>query len=277
MALFTATPSDGAIWITGGSSGIGAHSAIRLADEGFTVFVSAPSRSDLTILAKNYKGLGEIRALPLDVADRKACQDAVDKIREQGFEIAIVLFSAGIFQQVDGGELQIDSIENVLSVNFIGVLNCLVPTVEEMKRNGKGQIAVVASVSGYGGQRRQAAYSASKAALINMCESLKFDFDELNIKIQVINPGFIDTPMTKLSKAPMPFLMPIDSAADRLVACLKKDMFEITFPRRFTWLVKFINLLPYPLYFWLNKRGSSRRNRLKSSIERDKGNLDKRP
>lgn len=257
MALFIAKPADGAVWITGGSTGIGAQSAIRFANEGFTVFVSARSKKDLEELASSYSGKGEIRSLPLDVTNRAACKKALDDIRGQGFEVAVALFNAGMFEHMKGSELTLDSFEKTFAVNFSGVVNCLVPVVDEMKRTGKGQIAVVASVSGYGGLRLASAYGASKAALINMCESLKFDFDAMNIKIQVVNPGFIDTPMTEQNKFPMPFLMPLDKAADRLVASMKKDMFEITFPKRFTWLLKFINMLPYPLYFWLVGRGTS--------------------
>jgi short-subunit dehydrogenase len=257
MGLYTAVPADGAVWITGGSTGIGAESAIRFASEGFTVFVSARSEAALEALAQRFEGKGEIRPLPLDVTDRGACQSALNEIRSQGFEVAVALFNAGMFEHMKGSELSLDSFEKTFAVNFSGVVNCLVPVVDEMKRNGKGQIAVVASVSGYGGLKLASAYGASKAALINMCESLKFDFDPMNIKIQLVNPGFIDTPMTEKNKFPMPFLMPLDKAADRLVSSMKKDMFEITFPRRFTWMLKFINILPYPVYFWLVGRGTS--------------------
>ena len=257
MGLFSATPADGAVWITGGSSGIGAEAAKRLADQGFCVFVSARSREDIEALARVYNGPGEIRSLPLDVTDKQACQHAVDEIGRMGFEIAIAIFSAGTYQPMKGSELILETFEKTFIVNFNGVVNCLVPAVERMKKAGKGQIAVISSVSGYGGLRMASAYGASKAALINMCESLKFDFDPMNIKIQLVNPGFIDTPMTATNKFPMPFLMPVDKAADYMVSCLKKDMFEITFPRRFTYLLKFVNILPYQLYFWIVGKGTS--------------------
>ena len=257
MGLFRATPADGAVWITGGSSGIGAETAKRLANQGFTVFVSARSKEDLEALADAYEGPGEIRSLPLDVTDKGACQDAVEKIASEGFEIAVAIFSAGTYQPMKGSELRLEKFEKTFVVNFNGVVNCLVPAVERMKKAGKGQIAVISSVSGYGGLRMASAYGASKAALINMCKSLKFDFDPMNIKIQLVNPGFIDTPMTEENKFPMPFLLPVDKAADYLVSCLKKDMFEITFPKRFTYMLKFVNILPYPLYFWIVGKGTS--------------------
>ena len=123
-----------------------------------------------------------------------------------------------------------------------------------MKERGQGQVAIVSSVAGYGGLPKNAAYGISKAGLINMAESLKFDFDLMNIKVQIINPGFIDTPLTEKNDFPMPFLMPVDKAAERVVAGLKSSRFEITFPRRFTFMLKFVNLLGYPVYFWLIRK-----------------------
>ncbi|MGB7285916.1 MAG: SDR family NAD(P)-dependent oxidoreductase [Salaquimonas sp.] len=257
MALYTARPNDGAVWITGGSTGIGAETAIRLANEGFTVYVSARSKDDLKKLADGYSGKGKIKALPLDVTNRQDCQKAVDQIIAEENAISIAMFNAGLFEHMSGSNLMLDSFEKTFAVNFSGVVNCLVPAVDKMKVAGRGHVIVVGSVSGYAGLKLASAYGASKAALINMCESLKFDFDKINIKIQLVNPGFVDTPMTEQNKFPMPFLMPLDKAADRLVAKMKTDAFEITFPRRFTYLLKFASSLPYWLYFPLMGKATS--------------------
>ncbi len=257
MGQFAAKPSDGGVWITGGSTGIGAETAIRLADEGFSVYISARSEDALNKVAQAYSGKGKITPLPLDVTDQSSCKSAIDHIIKLENGIAVAMFNAGMFDEMSGSELRLENFEKTFSVNFMGVVNCLVPVVEEMKRANQGHIIVVGSISGYGGLKLASAYGASKAALINMCEALKFDFDKMNIKIQLVNPGFIDTPMTKKNKFPMPFLMPLDKAADRLVAKMKTNQFEITFPRRFTWLVKLINSLPYWLYFALVGKATS--------------------
>ncbi len=257
MELYKAKPDEGAVWITGGSTGIGAGTATRLADEGFTVYVSARSSDDLEKLANGYRGKGRIRSLPLDVTNKADCLAAVQKIVTECSAIALAIFNAGMFDHMKGSQLEIANFEKTFAVNFFGVVNCLVPAVDEMKKAGRGHVVVVGSVSGYGGLKLASSYGASKAALINMCESLKFDFDQMNLKIQIVSPGFIDTPMTKNNSFPMPFLMPADKAADRVVAGLKSNKFEITFPRRFTWMVKFMNLLPYPLYFYLVDRATS--------------------
>jgi short-subunit dehydrogenase len=167
--------------------------------------------------------------------------------------------NAGTFIPVSAHELNYETFDNTMNVNFIGVVNCLLPAVEAMKKAGKGQLAIVASVAGYGGLKKSASYGASKAALINMAESLKFDLDAMNIKIQIVTPGFIDTPLTEKNKFKMPFLMSASDAAERIIAGLKKDRFEITFPRRFTFMLKFANILPYFLYFRI--MGSATRSR----------------
>jgi len=251
MSQFTAKPEDGAVWITGASTGIGAETAIRLAKEGFVVYISARSADALKKVAQTEETGGRIHPLPLDVTDRAACIAAAEKIKSDGHSIAIVLLNAGSFWPVRGWDLTVENFDRTYAVNFHGVVNCLVPAVESMKEAGQGQVAIVASVSGYGGLKKAPSYGSSKAALINMAEALKFDFDKMNIKIQIINPGFIDTPATEKNDFPMPFLMPLDKAADRVVGGLKKSSFEITFPRRFTWLLKLVNILPYPVYFWL--------------------------
>ena len=87
-----------------------------------------------------------------------------------------------------------------------------------------------------------------------MAASLKFDLDKLNIRLQLITPGFIDTPLTQKNEFPMPFLMSVEDAAKRVARGLKGNGFEITFPRRFTYQLKFLNIWCYPVYFWLVKR-----------------------
>ena len=93
------------------------------------------------------------------------------------------------------------------------------------------------------------AYPASKAALINMAEALRLDLKKHGIVVQLVNPGFVKTPLTDKNPFKMPFLMAADKAAGRLLAGIETDRFEITFPRRFTYIMKLLRLLPYRLYF----------------------------
>ena len=131
----------------------------------------------------------------------------------------------------------------------LGVVNCLAPVLATMRTRRAGHIAIVASVAGYGGLPTAAAYGPTKAALINMAQSLKLDCDRLGIKLQLVNPGFVKTPLTDRNEFPMPFLIPVEAAVDALVAGLASNRFEITFPRRFAFMLKALNLLPYAAYF----------------------------
>jgi short-subunit dehydrogenase len=139
----------------------------------------------------------------------------------------------------------------MLDVNYLGVVNALAACLPAMKGRGHGQIAWMASVAGYRGLPKAAAYGPGKAALINLAESLKVDLERLGIILSVINPGFVRTPMTAGNDFPMPFLMEPEDAARRTIAGLKAGRFEIAYPRRFAALLKVGRVLPYWLYFWL--------------------------
>lgn len=254
MSQFTATPKDGAIWITGASEGIGKAVAEKFAREGFAVYASARSADKLEDLASRDFGSGKIIALPLDVTDREANKRAVSQIVEEAGALAAVILNAGTFVPVRGKALDLEAFDFTIDVNVHGVLNGLAPAVDAMKEKGQGQIAVVSSVAGYGGLPKNAAYGISKAGLINMCESLKFDFERMNIKLQVICPGFIDTPLTKKNDFPMPFLMDVDDAAQRVIDGMSTNRFEIVFPKRLGFILKFVNLWWYPVYFWLVRK-----------------------
>ncbi len=254
MSTFSASPKDGAIWITGASEGIGKSVAEAFATEGFTVYASARSKDKLDVLASGSYGSGKIIALPLDVTDRKANRKAVDTIVAAEGAIAACILNAGTFRPVRGKAINLEDFDFTINVNVNGVLNGMAPAVEAMKEAGQGQVAIVSSVAGYGGLPKNAAYGISKAGLINMCESLKFDFDKMNIKIQVICPGFIDTPLTKKNDFPMPFLMDVDEAAQRVVSGMKTNRFEIIFPKRFIYMLKFVNIWCYPVYFWMVRK-----------------------
>ena len=134
-----------------------------------------------------------------------------------------------------------------IDVNWMGVVRALGAVIPGMVERRAGQIAVVGSVSGYRGLRTAAAYGATKAALINMCEALQMELGDYGIKVQIVNPGFVETPLTDRNDFPMPFLVSADDAARRIVEGLKKGRREIAFPRRFTWLLRAFAALPGPL------------------------------
>jgi short-subunit dehydrogenase len=168
--------------------------------------------------------------------------------------IALAFFNAGVAPYTRAGALDVNAFRQALNVNVLGAANGLAPVLARMGARRKGQVAVNASVAGYRGLPKAAAYGASKAAAIHLCEALKFDCDNLGITMQVVNPGFIDTPLTRKNDFPMPFLMSMDDAARRVVDGFERGRFEIIFPRRLAFILKVMRLLPYAWYFPLVAR-----------------------
>lgn len=260
MSVYRADPKDGVAWVTGASYGMGRHVALDLARDGYTVAATARSADKLEALAAESASLpGRILAFPADVTDPAAMKETVAAIEREAGEIVLAVFNAGNYFPTRGDALEAESFVKTYEINVFGVIYGLVPVIERMKAHGRGQVAMVGSVSGYGGLPTASAYGASKAAINNMAAALKFDFDRMNIRLQVVNPGFVDTPLTRKNRFSMPALVPVEKASRRLVDGLRKGGFEITFPRRLSWALKFVNLLPYPLYFRIVGRSTGLR------------------
>ncbi|MBB4570660.1 SDR family NAD(P)-dependent oxidoreductase [Rhizobium leucaenae] len=255
MRPFIARPEHGAIWITGASSGIGRALALKLAGEGYKVAVTARRHDKLLELQAEAQGLpGSIIVLDGDVTNAEDMEHTVAAIEYQHGGLALVVLNAGIYLPARGEDLNHDVFDRSFAVNLHGVVNCLVPAVRHMRARGYGQIAIVSSAAGYGGVPAGAAYGATKAALINMAESLNFELDRMGIHIQLVTPGFVDTALTGKNKFSMPGLISAEDAAKAIAAGLKSPAFEITFPKSFTYRAKLLNFLPYSLYFRIIRR-----------------------
>ena len=254
MSDYIARPEHGAAWITGASSGIGRALTLRLVRSGWTVVGTARSAEELAAIGAELADLpGSFTAEPGDVTDRDRMTDIVDRIdRERG--IALAVLNAGVYLPMTADEFSVQTFDTSFAVNLTGTVNCLAPLVPRMIAHKRGHIALMASVAGYGGLPTSAPYGATKAGLINLAESLKFDLDLHDVRISVVNPGFVDTPATRKNPFPMPFLIDVEDAAARLEHRLGKPGFEITFPRRFAYLLKLLNILPYGAYFAIINR-----------------------
>ena len=251
MTMPRMQPTDGVAWITGASSGIGAAVALELARRGWTVAITARRLELLEEVALQGAGLsGRIVAHAGDVTDPEAMRAVVEGIESVHGPIALAFLNAGTAQGNRPDGLDATTFERIFAVNLFGVVRGLAALMENMSDRGKGQIAVNASLVGYAGMPGSGAYGASKAAAIHLCESLRFECDRLGIRLQLVNPGFVDTPMTKRNTFAMPLLMTDQAAAVRIADGFARGGFEIVFPRRLAWTLKLIRLLPYPLYFW---------------------------
>lgn len=214
------------------------------------VLVAASARS-----ADKLQALGHgIRAYPVDVTDAALMAETASRIEAELGPIELAIFGAGTYQPMTAGGFTPDAVRHTIETNLMGVVHGMAAVLPSMRGRRSGQLACIASVAGYRGLPKAAAYGASKAALINMAESLRPELELEGVRISVINPGFVETPMTAQNDFPMPFLMQPEAAASRILSGLEKGPFEIAFPRRFVALLKFARILPYGLYFRLVRR-----------------------
>lgn len=250
-AKYIPKPTDGAAWITGASSGIGRAVALRLASEGWTVYVTARSAAKLDAMAA--QSGGRIFSAPGDVTKPDEMAAICARI-EAAEGLALAILNAGVYIPMTAREFNVEDARKHFDVNLTGVANGLAPVLKIMLAKNSGCVALVASVAGYRGLWKAAAYGATKAALINMAEALAFDLHPAGVRISLICPGFVETDATAVNDFDMPFLMKTDEAAERIVKGLGRRGFEITFPRRFSYMLKSLRLLPACAYFWLGRR-----------------------
>ena len=237
------------IWITGASSGIGKALAIKFANEGWQVAASARRENLLNEISELNKN---ISSFPLDVTDKERCKEVFEEIKNKYQNIDICFFSTGTWDPKKEKDIDTEQIENVMKVNFFGTLNCIKAVEKYFKNKKSGHISIVSSIAGYRGLPNSTGYGASKAALSNLTESLYFDFGRHNVRISLISPGFIKTPMTDKNNFKMPFIKSAEFAAEKIYkGLIKSKAFEITFPKELTIMLKILRILPYWKYFYL--------------------------
>ena len=236
------------IWITGASSGIGKAVAEKFAKEGWQVAVSARRKEILDQMAKDRN----IYSFPLDVVDEQNCKITFQKIISEFTEIDLCIFCSGTYDPKKEKEIDIKQSKFIMDVNYFGVLNCVKSVEKYFKDKKNGHISIVSSIAGYRGLPNSSGYGPSKAALNNFAESIFFDFKKYNIRVSVISPGFIKTPLTDKNDFPMPFLRSVEFAAKKIYDGLtKSNSFEIHFPKQLTLILKFLRILPYKIYLFL--------------------------
>ena len=244
------------VWITGASSGIGKALAAKFATKGWKVAASARRENLLQDLNNNNSN---IHSFPLDVKDESRAKKVFQDIIEKFQTIDICVFCTGIHDPDAEKKLSTEKIREIMETNFFGTLNCIMAVNSYFRERKSGHIAIVSSVAGYRGLPAASGYCASKAALTSLAESLYFDFKRKNIKVSLISPGFIKTPLTDKNKFPMPMIKSPEYAAEKIfIGLIRKNSFEIHFPKSFTIFVKLLKIMPNWLFFWLVEKGVKR-------------------
>ena len=172
--------------------------------------------------------------------------------------IDLAVLNAGVWDPMSATTFNAERIAATLSVNYTGIVNALEPLLREMIGRRGGHLALVASIAGYRGLPNAVAYAPSKAAVISLAEVLRIDLARHDVTVSLINPGFVETPMTSVNHFPMPFILTAGDAADRILAGLEKRRFEIAFPWQLVSVLKLLRVLPYPIYYALVRRLAGR-------------------
>lgn len=232
------------ILISGASSGIGRELALQYAKTATRLFLCARNYEKLQEVKEICKDLKcDIFIKKLDIRDASECESWIKKI-EENYPIDLVIANAGISAGTASGTEGYDQIKSIFDTNIYGVINIINPAIDFMKNRRQGQLALIASLAGFRGLPSSPAYSASKAAIRVYGEGLRGNLADFGIKVNVICPGYIKTPMTAVNKFPMPFILPVDKACKKIMRGIKKNKSRIAFPFPLYFIVWLAALLP---------------------------------
>ncbi len=252
------------VWITGASSGIGKALVELYAARGDVVAASARSADALEALSA---ASPNVYAYPLDISEAEAVPDVAARIAAERGAIDLAILNAGVWSQMGVDEFDTAKIRQGMEVNFGGTINCVGAVIGAMMQRRAGHIVIVASVAGYVGLPQSLAYGPTKAALISFAETLKPDLDRYGVAVSVVNPGFVETPMTSVNDFEMPFIMSAEDAARRIAKGIDQGRFEIAFPWQMVSSLKALRKLPYGLFFRISRNMIEKREQQRRAAE----------
>ena len=240
------------VWLIGASSGIGLATAKALHAAGARVIVSARNATALQAFVDTHPGS---EAVVLDVGDAHAITQAAQYVQaQQGLDV--VMYCAGYYQAQRATDYSLDEMLRHQDINYTGALRVLDAVLPSLIAQQQGHISLISSVAGFRGLPQSLAYGPTKAALINLAETLYYDLSPLGIGVSVINPGFVETPLVATNDFPMPALITPAKAAQEILQGWRTGDFQIHFPKRFTRVLQVLRVLPYRWYFALVRRAT---------------------
>ena len=230
-------------WLIGASEGLGRALAKIMADEGVDLILSARSESRLQEVADELSR--PARIVGVDVSDSESVRAAAASIGP----IDGVVFLAGVYWPMAATEWNADDAETMMDVNLMGAMRVLGATVPDMVKRNAGHIVLTGSLSGFRGLPGAIGYSASKAGIMSLAETMKSDLKSTSVEVQLVNPGFIRTRLTNKNNFSMPFIMSPEDAARVMFEHMNSRKFKRSFPTLFSWLFRASQLMPDWLYF----------------------------
>lgn len=241
--------ADKCVWLTGASQGIGRALALELASRGARVALTSRNEANLNQVRDELKRVGsDCLLMPGDVTDAKRMHEIALEIERRFGRIDILIANAGTHIFTKPESFDANEYMQLMALNYGGMLNCIEAALPGMLRSGSGQVVGAASLAGYRGLPRAAAYGASKAAMINFLESLRFHTALSNVQVTIINPGFVKTPLTDKNDFHMPFLVAPERAARIMCDGIARRKDVVAFPIPFSWLIALMRVIPYALY-----------------------------
>lgn len=236
------------VWLIGASSGIGAALAIKMLEAGASVVISARRHEQLSQVAEGYP---QAHVLAFDVTENTAWPAAMSAAIGFLGAIDLVVFGAARYEPTHSWELDVAQVQQSFDLNVVSTYRGLAMIVPYLLERGTGGVAMIGSISAYTGLPRALIYGATKAALNNLAQTLYFELAPKGLSVYLINPGFVETPMTAVNEFKMPGLMKPDEAAVCILEGFRKGQFEIRFPRGFANVLQWISMLPDRLRFSL--------------------------
>ncbi|MFM9996657.1 MAG: SDR family NAD(P)-dependent oxidoreductase [Phycisphaerales bacterium] len=237
------------VWLTGASTGIGRALALELAARGAVCGLTARSEDALRTLHAEVEGRGgRAIVVPGDVTDLARMKAVAAELNDRLGGIDILIANAGTHLFTRPERFDSEEYLGLMNLNYGGMVRCIEAVLPFMLPRREGRIVGVSSLAGFRGVPRAAAYGASKAAMINFLESLRFHLSRERIGVTIVNPGFVRTPLTDKNDFHMPFLIDADRAARIMCAGIARGRDEISFPVPFNWMIKAMRVIPYPLY-----------------------------
>jgi NADP-dependent 3-hydroxy acid dehydrogenase YdfG len=241
------------VWLIGASSGIGEACAKALLHQGAKVALSSRRAERLNQIASTAE-IDQALVIPLDVTNNSQLQDGYETIVSTWGGVDLLLFVSGMYVPLRADNFDIEVAENTIDANLLGPMRAVALVVPKMLKAHSGHIAIVGSVAGYSGLPKALAYGPSKAGIINFCENLYYDLLPTGVSVHMISPGFVATEATAKNDFEMPALITAEEAASEILSGVQQGEFDIHFPKRFTRFLKFLRILPYPMYFWIVRR-----------------------
>ncbi|BCE03055.1 SDR family NAD(P)-dependent oxidoreductase [Marinicellulosiphila megalodicopiae] len=228
------------VWLVGASFGLGYDSALKYHNEGWHVIISGRSKDKLYAMQTQYENMS---VCVLDLLDQSSVDHAITEVFK--YQVDLIILNAGDYELTPSLENNFDTFQKIMNINFLAHVQLINKSVSYLlEQTNKSTICLVGSMASIIGLPNASAYCASKAALTSYAQTLYFDFQNTNIDVKLITPGFVKTRLTDKNTFKMPMMVTSEYAADQIFKATQSNKFETVFPKRFYWMMKYLSWLP---------------------------------